>query len=658
MNQAQDESLNSNRDLLLRIVIGTSILLGVLLARFLGLLEPLELLCFDLILKLRRSEPTDERILLIEIDSNDILAMGNSSKISTHELIDLINQIQENRPAVIGLNILTDLINESDASSTDLSNLIARQSNIIIAEKFLPPFIYPLPKVPSERIGFTDVLPDQDFRVRRAILGSYSFRGEDKFSFSFSLLLAKFYLEDQRYILENGKLDEDAMRFGHIEIPRIYPNTGGYNRVDHGGIQTLVNYRSGKSPFKKITLKEFKSSTFNRSNIKDKVIIIAVTDPELKFGLSASVSSQIDGLEMTAHFTSQVISAVLDNRPLIKSWNNFYEYIFILLLGIPIIFWTWKTEISLKNLLFISGLMTLLLFLASYFAFSAYGLWLVIAPSLVVAILNFLIYLPYSYHRKLLELKNQRYKLLKVENQKKLLEVENQKKLLEVENQKKLLEIESQRTEDRRKVIERTFDIIHNGPLQSISIILSKIRSDQESCFKMEHELETLSQEIRIIGNYLKQEGLTYEQTLYLKDGDKLDLRNELHELFYQVYRKTLERDFPIFKSLKVNLRSFDSISSESINFEVKRELCRFLEESICNVGKHSVKATSLKVEGKYSKGFYTLMIQDNGFAEIQINRKGKGTEQAQRLANKLSGQFHRSHIPEVGTLCSLHWKV
>ena len=175
------------------------------------------------------------------------------------------------------------------------------------------------------------------------------------------------YLEDAGYILENGTLDESAMRFETIEIPRIYPNTGGYNRIDHGGIQTLVNYRSGKSPFRKITLNEFKAGVFYPQDIEDKVIIIGVTDPRRRFGgLTTPLHSQIDGLEMTAHFTSQIMSAVLDNRPLIETWDDVYEYIFLLISGIPIIVLTWKTEIRLHNLFSVSGLTALLILTISY----------------------------------------------------------------------------------------------------------------------------------------------------------------------------------------------------------------------------------------------------------------------------------------------------
>ncbi|NER81764.1 MAG: CHASE2 domain-containing protein [Leptolyngbya sp. SIO1D8] len=619
-------SLERN-NLALRILPGFFVIFIVLFARLLGLLEPLELFHFDLILKLRRSESQDDRIFLIEIDEKDFLGMGNPSRIPPQELVKLMNRVQEYNPTVVGFNVLTDLIDDTDSSSIQLNSLLETQKNVIIAEKFLPPFIYPLPGIESERVGFVDVLPDQDLHIRRSILGSEDFQKKSGFKFSFSLLMAKLYLEEKGYILNNGISDEFAMRFGKIEIPRVYPNTGGYIRVDNGGIQTLVNYRSGKSPFKKITLRDFKSKDFEATDIENKIIIIGVTDPTRRISLNTPLSSDsdiesnlMDGLDMQAHFTSQIISAVLENRPLIKSWKGVYEYIFISFFGLAIVMWTVLASFHPLKLLLTSILMILLLFLTGYFALSVYGFWIIIVPEIVIIFFNYLIYLLSFY-------------------------------------QKKSLKSQAQ-VEERRKVIERTFNIIHNVSLQKISIILSEVRNNQENNFFIENELEELSQGIREIGDYLKKEELTYEQSLYLENGEKLDLNNELHELFHQVYSKTLKRSFSALKTINVKIRSFDKISSDKMDFEKKRELCRYLEEAICNVGKHSHNATSLVVTGKNFQGFYTLTIQDNGKIEMPINSQGEGTKYALKLSRKLKGEFKREHIPEVGTLCYLRWKI
>ena len=619
-------SLERN-NLAFRILPGFFVIFIVLFSRLLGLLEPLEFFYFDLMLKLRVSEPQDDRIFLIDIDGNDDLDIGKSSQIPSKELIDLVNQVQEHKPAIIGFNVLTDLISNSDESSEELNNLLASQKNIIVAEKFLPPFIYPLPEIESERVGFVDVLPDQDLHIRRSILGSEDFQDESDFKFSFSLLLAKLYLEEKGYILENGRSDKTAMRFEGIEIPRVYPNTGGYIRVDNGGIQTLVNYRSGKSPFKKVTLRDFKNKKFEASDIENKIVIIGVTDLKRRISLNTPLGSGrdidsrlMDGLDMQAHFTSQIISAVLENRPLIKSWKGVHEYVFISVFGLAIVMWPVITFLHPLKLLLTSILTLLLLFLIGYFALSIYGFWLIVVPKIVIIFFNCFVYSLSFYQRN--SLKNQA------------------------------------QVEERRKVIERTFNIIHNVSLQKISIILNDVRSDQETNSFIEKELEELSQGIREIGDYLKEEELNYEQSLYLEDGDKLDLNNELHELFHQVYSRTLKRNFSAFKTINVKIRSFDKISSDKIDFEKKRELCRYLEEAICNVGKHSSNATSLVVVGKNFQGFYTLTVEDNGNIEVPINRQGEGTKYALKLSRKLKGEFKREHIPEIGTLCKLKWKV
>ncbi|MBE7384484.1 MAG: CHASE2 domain-containing protein [Leptolyngbya sp. SIO1E4] len=642
-------SLERN-NLAFRILPGFFVIFIVLFSRLLGLLEPLEFFYFDLMLKLRVSEHQDDRIFLIDIDGNDNLDIGKSPQIPSKELIDLVNQVQEHKPAIIGFNVLTDLISNSDESSEELNNLLASQKNIIVAEKFLPPFIYPLPEIESERVGFVDVLPDQDLHIRRSILGSEDFQDESGFKFSFSLLLAKLYLEEKGYILENGRSDKTAMRFGDIEIPRVYPNTGGYIRVDNGGIQTLVNYRSGESPFKKVTLGDFKNKKFEASDIENKIVIIGVTDPKRRISLNTPLGSGrdidsrlMDGLDMQAHFTSQIISAVLDNRLLIKSWKGFYEYIFISAFGTIIVIWPLIKNSQPLKFLMVSILMILLFLAVSYIILLIYGFWLIIVPVITIITLNYPVYSLFFYQYKSLEDKA-RYELIQA-----------QYELVQAQHE---LDQSLIRVEERRKVIERTFNIIHNGPLQKISIILNNIRNSQKGSFSVEKELEDLSQDVRKIGDCLKEEELTYDKSLYLKNGEKLDLNNELHELFHQVYSKTLERGFSAFKKINIKVRSFDEISSENIDFEQKRELCRYLEEAICNVGKHSFAATSLIVTGKYCQSCYTLTVQDNGNIRFPSSGQGEGTKHALKLAEKLNGKFNRQQVPGEGTCCSLKWQI
>ena len=608
---------NKILQLAVRTSSGVFIVLIVVLSRLIGLLEPLELFYFDLLLKARRTEPQDNRIVLIEIDSVEPL-IGNNSKLSAKKLVNLITQLQVYQPSVIGFNVLGDLVDEADPSFKELSELISQQDNIISAESFIPPFIYPLSDTNPEKVGFVNLFPDRDNSVRRMLLGSSDFQDPEQFKFSFSLLLAKYYLEKQGYVLENGKIDQAAMRFGDTEIPQVYPNTGGYNHIDDAGVQTVVNYRKAQNPFKVVHFKNL-STELNFQLLKDKIVIIGITDSNKRAYTKTPVDAQMNGLQMTAHFTSQITSAVLDDRSLIQSWREIYEYIFIFIFGFLTIY-LWNINISRQYLLITHITIGFSICMFAYIAFLVYGLWIVVMPLIIILFLNFFFLLfvkVYLSHKGLIE-----------------------------------------RNKTRREVLERTFTRLHNGPLQEISIALNTLRISSEQNFKIIKKLEKLNQDIREIATPLEKESLIYDQSLYLINGKALDLNQKLHSLLHQIYTKTLNREFPNFKELKIKIRSFDEFPLENIKFEIKRDICRYLEEAICNVGNHAENVTCLIVKGEYSDEKYTLVIEDNGKFNHQKRHLGRGTIQAKILANKLNGSFERSHGKSKGTICKLSWRA
>jgi two-component sensor histidine kinase len=130
-----------------------------------------------------------------------------------------------------------------------------------------------------------------------------------------------------------------------------------------------------------------------------------------------------------------------------------------------------------------------------------------------------------------------------------------------------------------------------------------------------------------------------------------------MRELFYTVYSHTIQRDFPCFKTLKVKARSFDPIEEQYLNLDRKRELCQFLEEALCNVGKHAQGVTRLSATGKRNEDSYTLSIKDNGSNPCSSS-EGRGTKQCQNIAKQLRGTFKREPLPKKGTLCELTWSI
>jgi two-component sensor histidine kinase len=170
-------------------------------------------------------------------------------------------------------------------------------------------------------------------------------------------------------------------------------------------------------------------------------------------------------------------------------------------------------------------------------------------------------------------------------------------------------------------------------------------------------ELRNLNYEIREVGEYLKREALNQKESHRFGSGLILDLKLPIRDLLYEVYSHTLQRNFPYFKALKVKAYSFDRIEEQYLSLEQKRELCQFLEEALCNVGKHAKEATRLSATGKQNEGWYTLSIQDNGVG-ICSSCEGRGTKQCLDIARKLKGTFQRKSLGEKGTLCELVWPI
>jgi two-component sensor histidine kinase len=207
----------------------------------------------------------------------------------------------------------------------------------------------------------------------------------------------------------------------------------------------------------------------------------------------------------------------------------------------------------------------------------------------------------------------------------------------------------------RQAIIESTFETIHNGPLQTLAKVLKLCKKSDLP--ELEQELEKLNAEMRGIYETLQQEPVEQEQSLYLGNSQVINLQNPLQEILYQVYSYTLERDFRCFKTIKIKIRTFESVDERNLSLEDKRGLCRFLEEALCNVGKHALGVTWLQVTCCSFTGWNKLSIIDNGLGD-QSSHVGRGTQQFKNLARQIKGKFRRVTLSPQGTLCELSWPL
>ncbi len=603
---------------------GIAVIGLVILARLTGAMQSLEWLAFDTFLRIRPQEPIDERILLVGINEDDIRTRqeyATNSPISDRDLAQLLLKLDSYKPRVIGLDIYRDL--PVNPGHDELVTVFQRLKNLIAIEKVLPDEVAPPPTLSPMQLGFADQILDSDGKLRRSLLSTPTSVG---YKFSLSLRLAEIYLAKEGITLENGIRDRATIRFNNIELPRFFPNSGGYVQTNAGGVQVLLNFRSGQARFRTLSLYDLKSDGFNPDWIRDRIVIIGITSPSRKDFITTSAMESIKpangrvyGLEIQAHAVSQITSAVLDSRPLLKTWQDGWEYLWIIIWGILGIATAKLTKSFLSNCLVVI-IASFSLVVISYLLLS-WGWWLPIIPAVLVLILNG-IELTALYQ-------NDRALRLGIKA--------------------------------RQATIERTFETIHNGPLQNLAKVLKLLKDrnlpTNELLAEIEQELEKLNRELRGIYEFLQREPIDQDASLYLGKSLVLNLKDPLHEILYQVYNHTLEREFPCFQSLRIKIRNFEPIDEGHLTIEQKQSLCRFLEEALCNVGKHATGVTRLEVTCSSSEGWYTLSIVDDGLG-ITSFTEGRGTQQFRNLARQFKGKFRRVSLSPRGTLCELSWPM
>jgi CHASE2 domain-containing sensor protein len=599
---------------------GFVVITCVIIARLTGSLQVLEWMAFDQVLRSRPVESVESQIVIVGINETDIKTVGKYP-IPDRELATLLQTLQSYQPRAIGLDVFRDLT--TGASRTELAKILSNSSNLVGIEAALSPYaaltVKPPPELPPDRVGIADVVIDSDGKLRRSLLAS---KVDGKTKYSVSLLLAAMYLrlaqsptpkESQAITLQHGNRASDPIQLGSVVLPRFHNNTGSYVNAKAGGNQVLLNFRNHPQPFTIVSLTDVVTGKVQPDLIRDRIVLIGMTAASVNdtFMTSAAkgtlLSNTLDdteqyqllyGVEYQAHATSQIINAVLNHRPLLRTWLEGWEYVWVLswgLFGIALglmLQSPWKTLLSLAVssiclILICNGLMIL-------------GWWIPLVPALLTLCAAGLTTSFFDRDSRIL-------------------------------------------LEQRSLTLRRTYDAVHNGPLQTLAAILRNLDETP-----LRSQLESLNQELRSVYEVMKQE---------LLSGENRYIQIPLPELLYQIYEDTLQRNLPGFASIQTYISpNFNSLKDCSLTPEQKQGLCIFLQEALCNVGKHAIAASRLDVICTHQHNEWSLQILDNG-VQSSNSHSGRGTDQAKELARSLGGQFNRRSRSPQGVICELTWR-
>ncbi len=393
--ELRDPPLSSPPNLLFRqggvILSGLLVAMMVIGIRSFGLLQSLEFQAFDWLMRMRPHEGVDSRLLIVEATEKDINRLGYP--ISDGKLAEAIERIKQYKPSTIGLLIFRD--RPRNPGHQKLLNLLQNDDRLIALcsikltdDNPNQPGISSHTRVRESRLGFSNIELDNGVVRRHLLFMNPDLNNPCPTRFSFSFQLASKYLNSKG--IKPEEIDSDRIKIGETIIQRLQSNTGAYNQLDNRGFQLLLNYRNSKNIANTVSFTDVLENKFNPELVKERIVIIGVVAPisnptdYFSTPYSKGVLPQMSGVDIQAQMTSQILSAVLDKRPLLWSWSEIGEGFWIVI---------WSLTGSGTAIVFLSNPNSFLLFLYTgtcifilsliCFVFLLQGGWIPLLPAAI-----------------------------------------------------------------------------------------------------------------------------------------------------------------------------------------------------------------------------------------------------------------------------------
>lgn len=356
----------------------------VLFIRWLGILQAGELALGDLLFRVRPPESHEERILIVEITEEDIQDSGKWP-IPDRQINRLLKALDAQQPRAIGLDIYRDLIVEP--GHEELAETFKNLETLIAIEEApdrISRGVAPPPHLAPKQIGFNNVVQDSDGWVRRALL--YLHVGEE-FRTSFAMRLAMLYLNDYGIKPQGSTRNSTWLQLNQRVFPPLTGNTGPYIRTDNGGYQVLLNFRDPQR-FDTVSMGEVLAGEVPAGLIRDRIVVIGTQANSVKdlffipySGRFVGQPREVPGVSIHANLISQILSAALDNRPLLSAWPEVIEGLWTLLWAVVGALVIWRIRNPLNYLAALISL-TMLMTGVVYGAFMG-GWWIPVVPPLL-----------------------------------------------------------------------------------------------------------------------------------------------------------------------------------------------------------------------------------------------------------------------------------
>ncbi|MBN8564004.1 MAG: CHASE2 domain-containing protein [Leptolyngbya sp. UWPOB_LEPTO1] len=297
--------------------------LGMQLA---GAFQQLELMVLDQWFRARLLEPVDSRLVIVTIDESDFNSL-RQYPISDELLAELLTKIQRQKPRVVGMDLYRNLPVEPGHAA--LQKVYSQMSNLIGIEKTISgnnfPSVDPPPILRQRnQIAASDIVLDHDGKVRRNLLSLRVNKLWGKDSRTLETLGTRLALE---YLKAEGITPRpisgtSQIQLGRARLEALSPTTGGYVRADTGGFQLMANFRNLRQRFTSVSFNDVLQDRVPAGLMQDRIVVIGSIAESLndRFFTPYSQTAQMTsaGVEVHADFSSQLISAAIEGRPLLR----------------------------------------------------------------------------------------------------------------------------------------------------------------------------------------------------------------------------------------------------------------------------------------------------------------------------------------------------
>lgn len=328
---------SNRRSVSLKLAVLTSVAVtGVLMGlRWLGLLQPLELNAFDQLMRLRPVEVADPRILVVEVTQDDTNAYGYPLQDQT--LAQLLDKLAQLRPRAIGVDM--HRYQPRGEGRAQLLQQFQQHPNLFTVcwfgstdKNFAPPPEFTEAQRTSQ-VGFSDLLLDGTSQASSSVSASSDYFGDKvrrqmlsydpkvatsppdcstPYSFSFQLAFRFLYEEGVQPLKVN---EQGEWQFGNVAFRKLPARFVGYQNLDGLSSQVMINYRTAL-PGQRVTLQQVLNGQISRNFVENRVVLVGTTAPIARDSF-VTPYGELSGIWIHAHMVSQLLSAVLNQRPMI-----------------------------------------------------------------------------------------------------------------------------------------------------------------------------------------------------------------------------------------------------------------------------------------------------------------------------------------------------